>query len=159
MSNIWPLQKDCRAFYGNPYAAGWLHANTTEVKCPWPLRVEEGVRSTILIHKKCAESLTRVLNAVWDRCNHDPHVIAENKYDVFDGSYNLRPMRGSSRISMHSYAIAIDFDADENEFHGPKHTFTPESILVQEFEKESWVWGGRWSTGSKDWMHFQAARV
>ena len=155
----WPLQRDCTAFYGDPYQAGWLHANTVDVPCPWPLRVEGAVRSSILINKRCADSLARALAAIWERCGKDPHKIAALKYDVFDGSYNLRPMRGSSQISMHSYACAIDFDADENEFHGPRHTFTPDSIIVEEFEREGWTWGGRWSAGSKDWMHFQAARV
>ena len=156
---IWPLQNACISFYGNPYSEGWLHANTVEVHCPWPLKVDGTTQSSILIHKKCADSLSRVLSEIWERCGKDINKIAALKYNIFDGSYVLRAMRGSSNISMHSYAIAIDFDADENEFHGPKHIFTEDSIIVQAFEREGWTWGGRWSTGSKDWMHFQAARV
>jgi hypothetical protein len=35
----WPLQKDCRAFYGDPRQAGWLHANTVDLPYPWSLHV------------------------------------------------------------------------------------------------------------------------
>jgi hypothetical protein len=63
---VWPLQRDCTAFYGDPRKQGWLHANTVEVSCPWPLVLDGAPVSHILIHKKCADSLTRVLNAIWD---------------------------------------------------------------------------------------------
>jgi hypothetical protein len=155
---VWPLQSEFKEFYGDPYASNYEKENIVKVSCPWPLKVGKGTQNYIQIHKKCADSLSRVLNEIWQRCDKDIAKISSLKYDIFDGSFVLRPMRGSSNMSMHA-ACAIDFDADENEFHGPKHTFTPDSIIVQAFERENWVWGGRWSEGSKDWMHFQAARI
>jgi lysozyme family protein len=155
---VWPLQSQFVEFYGDPYAKSYQTDCIARVPCPWVLKTGKYGQSYIEINKKCAESLARVLNEIWERCGKDPTKISALKYDVFDGSFVLRPMRGSSQMSMHA-GCAIDFDADENEFHGPKHTFTPDSIIVQAFERENWTWGGRWSTAGKDWMHFQAARV
>jgi D-alanyl-D-alanine carboxypeptidase len=160
MSNMWPLQKDCMTFYGDPRAAGWLQANTTDVACPWPLHMGSVPIAHIVIHKKCAESLTRVLNNIWDAAGKSLAVIQKLRYDVYDGSYNLRNIRGSaSSLSMHAFAAAIDWDAADNEQHATKHLFQDDSLIVVKFKEEGWVWGGDWSPGSIDAMHVQAARV
>lgn len=113
----------------------------------------------ILIHKKCAESLVKVLNNIWEAVGYDTAKIAALRYDQYDGSYNLRVMRGGAALSMHSYACAIDWDAADNTFHSQKHLFTDQSLLVVKFKEEGWVWGGDWSPGSIDAMHVQAARI
>jgi len=158
--NTWPLQSQCLAFYGDPRAEGWLQSNTVDVACPWPLHMGGLVVPHILIHKKCAESLTRVLNAVWDAVGCDVEKIRARRYDIYDGSYNLRLIRGSaSALSMHAFAAAIDWDAADNPQHAQKHLFADDSLLVVKFKEEGWVWGGDWSPGSIDAMHVQAARV
>lgn len=159
MFNTWPLQTQCLQFYGDPRQANWLHENTVDVKCPWPLHMGSIVIKNILIHKKCAESLIRVLNSVWDAVDHDLEKIQQLRYDRYDGSYNFRTMRGGKAWSMHSFACAIDWDAADNEFHSPRHLFTDQSLLVVKFKEEGWVWGGDWSPGSVDAMHVQASRV
>ncbi len=159
MKNVWPLQSQCPVFYGNPRQSGWLHANTTDVACPWPLHVGKVPVSHILIHKKCAASLTRVLGAIWDAVAHDISRIKVLHYDVYDGSYNLRVMRGGSALSMHSYACAIDWNAAENPFHSNHHVLHDDSLMVVKFKEEGWIWGGDWSPGSVDAMHVQAARI
>lgn len=155
--NPWPLQSECMTFYGNPYKAGWLHANTVDVVCPWPLSVEGIATQHILIHKKCADSLVRVLNNIWEAVGKDLDRIKLLRYNIYDGSYNLRPMRGSKQLSMHSFACAIDWDASDNPFHNHLHLFKSDSILVLKFKEEGWSWGGDWS--NPDAMHVQAARV
>jgi D-alanyl-D-alanine carboxypeptidase len=154
----WPLQRDCLAFYGDPRQGGWLGDNTTFVKCPWPLHIEKMSTDHILIHKKCSESLARVLNKIWDSTGHSYAKISALRYDIYDGSYNLRPMRGSNNMSMHAFACAIDWDAKDNTFHSQKHLFTDDSLLVIKFKEEGWVWGGDWNPGT-DAMHMQAARI
>lgn len=156
-ANTWPKQVDAQAFYGNPAEAGWLHANTVDVVPPWKFDVHASEGSKILIHRKCAESLERVLAYVWWNFHERQDSIDAYGYSKFSGSYNYRPMRGGTHLSMHAYACAIDFDAAENAFHSTKHKFSLTDALVQAFEKESWVWGGRWS--QPDAMHFQAAHV
>lgn len=155
----WPLQKDCLSFYGDPRGHSWLHHNTVDIFCPWPLHMGGVTVSKILIHQKCAKSLARILANVWDAVGRDVGKINQFHYDRFDGSYNLRVMRGGKALSMHSFACAIDWDAADNAFHAVKHLFTDASPLVVEFKKEGWIWGGDWSPGSQDAMHVQAARI
>lgn len=157
MTNVWPLQRDCVAFYGDPALAGWLHSNTTYVSCPWTLTIGAQPVTHILIHKKCADSLARVLGNIWDAVHHNVADLRLLRYDRYDGSYNFRPMRGGSQMSMHSFACAIDWDAADNAFHSQKHLFTAQSLLVTKFQEEGWIWGGEWSP--PDAMHVQAARV
>lgn len=159
MMNKWPLQSECDKFYGNPREHGWLAANTVAVPVPWPMHIGKTPVDHILIHKKCADSLKRTLSAIWVACGQNLDKIKQLHYDVYDGSYNFRPMRGSTRLSMHSYACAIDFDAAHNAFHSTQHFFHSDSPIVVEFKKEGWIWGGDWSPGSQDAMHFQAARI
>ena len=160
MSNVWPLQKDCLAFYGDPRQASWLHDNTVDVPCPWPLQMGDLAIAHILIHKKCAESLARVLNNIWEATGKSLKTIQQLRYDRYDGSYNLRRVRGSATaMSMHAFAAAIDWDAADNAQHAQKHLFHDDSLLVVKFKNEGWIWGGDWSPGSIDAMHVQAARV
>jgi hypothetical protein len=160
IANIWPLQRDAPTFYGDPRGKGWLAANVVGVLCPWPLHVGSAAVTHIEIHKKCADSLTRILGNIWDACGKDFDKIKELHYDIYDGSYNLRNIRGSvSALSMHAFACAIDWDAADNEQHSKKHLLQDDSLLVVKFKEEGWIWGGDWSPGSLDAMHVQAARV
>jgi hypothetical protein len=156
----WPLQSQCLSFYGDPRKAGWLQANTVHVPCPWALRMDGGITvHDILIHKKAAESLKRVLGNVWDAVGHDEAKIHALRYDVYDGSYAPRNKRGGSTMSMHYFAVAIDWDAKDNQQHSRHHLFMDDSLLVVKFKEDGWIWGGDWSPGSIDAMHVQAARV
>lgn len=160
MTNVWPLQSQCLAYYGDPRSPSWLQANTIDVPCPWPLHMGNLTIPHILIHKKCAESLARVLNNIWDASGKSLSTIQKLRYDQYDGSYNLRLIRGSAiAMSMHAYAAAIDWDAADNAQHSQKHLFQDDSLLVVKFKEEGWIWGGDWSPGSIDAMHVQAARV
>lgn len=165
---VWPLQKDCNAFYGNPgntpaQWAAWEGEHLVEVKCPWQLYFIEGQHkqsvADIRIHKLCAASLTTVLGNIWDSVGKDPAKITALHYDRYSGSYNQRPMRGGSARSMHGYGAALDIDAEENAQHDEHGLFTPTSLITIKFEAEGWVWGGRWSVSSVDKMHYQAARI
>jgi hypothetical protein len=156
---IWPLQRDCPAFYGNPATTGWRETNTVLVPVPWQMRMGGTPVGRIRIHKKCAASLARVLNFVWEQAGKSQSKIAELRYDRFSGSYNFRPMRGGASLSMHSYAAAIDWDDADNQQRSQHHLFTNDSLLIKAFKAEGWEWGGDWDVGSIDAMHVQAARV
>jgi hypothetical protein len=113
----------------------------------------------ITIHKKAAASLTRVLDSIWLGVGKDESAIETLHYNLFSGSFNYRPMRDGHALSMHSYGVALDFDASENPQHSTKHLFQSNSLIVTSFKAEGWIWGGDWSGTSIDAMHFQAARV
>lgn len=161
---VWPLQKDCNAFYGNPgddQASWelWERVNLVDVKCPWVLHMDKEILTSIRIHKACASSLTTVLGNIWDKVGRSQPMIEGLKYDSFSGSYNQRPMRGGTSRSMHGFGAALDFDYDDNLFHSTKHSFADNSLIVTAFKAEGAVWGGDWSPQSIDAMHFQFARV
>lgn len=153
--NTWPTQAECPSFYGD---AATVKASLVNVQCPWLMN---GKTHTIQVHSKCAASLERVLNYIWEYCGKSQDKIHSFEYDIFDGSYVPRNIAGTSTPSVHSYAAALDFDAARNQQLDPlsKTTFKENSLIVYAFKAESWVWGGDWTPASIDAMHFQAARV
>jgi D-alanyl-D-alanine carboxypeptidase len=147
----WPTQAEAYAFY--------MPLKTVGVVCPWPIFIGGKPVAHIEIHEKCADSLRRVLANVWNDVGHDLAKIKALRYDQYDGSCNNRPIRGGHSPSMHSYCVAIDWDARDNQQHSLKHLFTNDSPLIKRFKEEGWVWGGDWSVADIDAMHVQAARV
>jgi len=158
-TNRFPVQADVAKFYGNPSInlTKWKKDYLVDIPCPWTLYVGKTPVHSIEINKKAAHSLTVVLNKIWDAVHRDQSAIETLHYHKYDGSFNFRPMRGGHALSMHSYGIAIDFDADENQFGSHHALFKPDSLIVKAFEEEGWIWGGHWA--KPDNMHFQAARV
>ena len=85
-------------------------------------------------------------------------------------SFNCRAATGSTRWSNHAYGRAIDVNPIENPYigcgkvHDPrmrpctdrsrlkKGMVTP--AVVRAFRSIGWGWGGDWSSGTKDYMHF-----
>lgn len=157
--NVWPLQSQCLQFYGDPRTKNWLHNNTTDVTCPWPLFMGKDPVAHILIHKKCAGALSNVLSAIWTAVGYSGAKIKQLRYDQYDGSYNFRPIRDGKGLSMHSFAAALDFDAADNEQHAIKHLFQEDSLIVTKFKEVGAIWGGDWDPHDVDAMHFQFARV
>jgi hypothetical protein len=70
-------------------------------------------------------------------------------------------MRGSSRMSTHAWAIAIDWDPDNNQLQWGRDRATlarPEYRDWWEiWEREGWLSLGR--VKNYDWMHIQAAKL
>lgn len=157
MSNSWPYQRDCLGKFGNPYAPGWGATHIVHVTCPWQLHMGPLHIPYIKINKIASDSLTRVLNHVWDWSDKDPEKIASIHADQFSGDWVIRQMRGLKSISMHSYGLAVDFDAPHNQLGSRKHFFQAENPLIKAFLDEGWTWGGSWSR--PDAMHVQAAKV
>jgi hypothetical protein len=114
---------------------------------------------TIQIHKKCADSLSRILAAIWEASGHDQKRVNEWGASIFGGSYVYRLMRGGSSLSTHAHGCAIDLDPARNGFHDTTPHFATAHEIVKAFENEGWSWGGRWQGRACDGMHFQAARV
>lgn len=152
----WPTQAECPSFYGNDEAT--IRASLVNVSCPWLMN---GNVRTIQVHQKCAASLARVLNYIWEYLGKSQDKIHEFGYDIFDGSFVPRNIAGTGSRSMHWYGVALDFDAAANPQHAPlsQTKFKSDSLIVFAFKAEGWIWGGDWSSASIDAMHVQAARV
>lgn len=73
---------------------------------------------------------------------------------TFDGCFNIRKKRGLSSMSLHSWGIAIDVNAFENQLN-----MIPQlsAKFVKCFTDAGFDWGGSWAR--KDGMHFQLAQI
>jgi hypothetical protein len=164
--NVWPLQIDCPTFYGDPggydaspQRSAWEAEYLVDVKCPWQLMMDKTPVTQIRINKNCSDSLTRVLNNVWDATGQSQSAIETLRYNLYSGSYVPRVIRGGSMPSMHNFGAAIDWDDQDNQQHALHHLFQDSSLLIVKFKEEGAVWGGDWSPQSIDAMHVQFARV
>ncbi|MGY3916723.1 M15 family metallopeptidase [Aeromonas australiensis] len=66
-------------------------------------------------------------------------------------------MRGGTRLSMHSWGCAVDFDSSRNSFGDSTPNFQNIPAVLTAFESQGWTWGGKWK--KPDGMHWQAASV
>lgn len=167
-SHSWPNQRDVATYYGNPDPAGngvpdraWEDANLTRIVPPYRMVLAwaEGTPvKSILIHKKCAESLSRVLGLI-QAIYVTQAKIEEARMHLYGGAYNFRLKRGGTTLSMHSYGCAIDLDPDNNRFGRvwrDKAGMMPKAV-IDIFQAEGWTSGAFWSY--PDPMHFQLATV
>jgi len=72
--------------------------------------------------------------------------------DTYGGCFNFRAKRSSSKLSTHSWGIALDLNPETNGM-GREGDMAPG--IVEVFESFGFTWGGRWSGAGKDPMHFQ----
>lgn len=164
--NPWPFENQADLFYGNPRAPGgsydpaWARGNLQHIQCPWQLHM--GIHQPvpfITIHRKCADSLVRVLAATWAAIGYSQEAADARGYSVFSGSFNFRPIRGRTEISMHAYGAAIDWDAPDNPMGTGNlhHRFSDDDPLIAAFKAEGWRWGGDYCS-RHDYMHVEACR-
>ncbi|MHA7130369.1 peptidoglycan-binding protein [Algoriphagus namhaensis] len=144
------------AFYG-PKATGMVR-----MQVPYPLRIAWNPNQLIQsfsIHHKVKDSAERVFAEVLRHYGLDR--IKELRLDYFGGCFNDRPIRGGTKPSMHSWAIALDFDPKNNDLHWGRDRASfarPEyEAWWQIWESEGWTSFGR--QRNFDWMHVQAADI
>lgn len=77
-----------------------------------------------------------------------------NELKTWDGCFNIRKKRGLSSQSLHSWGIAIDVNAFENQLN---QTPKLSAGFVKCFTDAGFEWGGNWTR--KDGMHFQLASI
>ena len=166
----WPKEgmPEFEAFYGDPDGdnngdpdRAWEEANLVRVKARWRMVASWDTNlaiTSIRVHWRCAESLSRVLDAIALRFSTQK-AIEEARMHLFGGGYNFRLKRNGNSLSTHSYGCAVDFDPARNGLGKPwkANTGMMDLAVVEAFKAEGWVWGGDWSTA--DAMHFQAART
>lgn len=129
---------------------------------PFPMRLAWDRSVTvngICVHEKVHGSAARVFQRIALR-----YSAAQRRdlgLDLFGGSLNVRPMRGGSGYSMHSWGIALDFDPERNQLKwgaDRARLARPDAADFWRFwEEEGWVSLGR--SRNFDWMHVQAARL
>ena len=165
----WPAQSAAPQFYGSNIkvakgAAGpdpkWERDNLVTVTIPWKAVAswDKSIRiKTLRVHRLVAPSLAKILNRIWEVYGKNQKAIEAVNLHLIGGGYNWRQMRGISRLSMHALGCAVDLDPDHNGLGDPTPAMPMK--VVEIFEEEGWIWGGRWSVQRRDGMHFQAAKV
>lgn len=152
--SVWPKQANVEQVFGKP------GANLVSLKLPYPLKIEWSpgqVLKSLQVNKVCATSLEEVLLDV--RSAYTEQERSTLGLDVYSGGFTIRPMKSSSRLSMHAYGIAFDFFSQQNQYR-----WTQAQAAFARPEYEPWwkCWEDRgWvSLGRErdfDWMHVQAA--
>jgi hypothetical protein len=149
----WPKEADAPEFYGHSDgSAKWEAENLVVFDAPYTLYMDGTPVKKIRCHKKVADSLKRLLSKIQALYDSQEKRRAAG-VDQYDGCYNYRPVRGSSRLSMHAYGAAIDLDSAHNPL-GATHGRMPADVVAL-FKAEGWRWGGDYE-GRKDFMHFEA---
>lgn len=172
---IWPTQKQCDVFYGNPRHKldptradpAWEMANLVRLeKLPFVVRYDGRPIASIRCHKLVVGALRDVLESIWHAAGNDQRVVDAWGMSVFAGSYNYRQMRELNTLSMHSYGIAFDFDPARNGLHDNTPHFAQCPEVLKAWRDVGAVWGGDWNgNGSSlderrcDGMHWQFARL
>ncbi len=157
--NNWPGQNtsSLTSFYGPACSVPLVR-----VEVPWTMKLawDKNTRvSSVSIHEKNAESLTRIFGQVSN--TYSTREINEFGLNLFGGSYNCRKIRGGDRMSTHSWGIALDFDPERNQLRwGANKAFLARPELEpfwEIWEREGWSSLGR--EKNYDWMHVQAADI
>ena len=152
--NNWPKQSAADSFYGNPLGFNgkasllWKAQCLTHVTPPFAMNFAGTPVTRIIVHRKCADSLLRVLQAIWVASGHSQKKIDAWGVSEFGGSFNFRLMRGSNHLSMHAYGCAIDLAPQRFAMGRSLPKFCGE--VLKAFSDEGWV------NLPRDRMHFQA---
>lgn len=113
-----------------------------------PTELEIGViPKRIYCNKAMIQPLTKAFkNLIDTRC--------VNELKTWDGCFNIRKKRGLASQSLHSWGIAIDVNAFENQLNmNPKLS----TAFVKCFTDAGFTWGGTWKR--KDGMHFELSKI
>lgn len=117
---------------------------------PWKLRGH-----VLMVHRRALPAFERVRARIDDAIAKAPALAAF--FDKPGGTFNYRVIAGTTRRSAHAFGIAVDIDTSHahywrNDAKVEWKNAIPQAI-VDAFEAESFVWGGRW--WHYDTMHFE----
>lgn len=151
--NPWPNpdQRSLKKFYGEPGD----ESNLVMIEFPYPTYYGGKHVTRTRVHKKCADSLLKVLNNIKDLFPHHPQV--QDEANDYGGIFNFRNKRGGTSYSLHAWGAAIDLDADDNTFRDswPMKADMPLEIM-ECFAREGWKSAGAF--WGYDAMHFEATK-
>lgn len=110
----------------------------------------------VLIHHRAAGALERVAHRLQPLLSENPRW--RKYFEPMGGTFNYRNIAGTVRPSAHSWGIALDLNPALGDYHldgasgAPWKNRVP-AMLVNAFEAEGFIWGGRWR--HFDTMHFE----
>lgn len=118
------------------------------VALPVPLMLSFDHSKTIT-HFRCHKLLVDTMETIFSEIKNkglEPELFS------FGGCFSFRPQRTGSKLSAHSWGIAIDLNSESNA-QGTMGGMNADVIAV--FRQAGFEWGGDWPGRAKDPMHFQ----
>lgn len=156
----WPKQRDVPGFFGQDPRK----APTAYVTPPYQMysdyRRQPAHRvSRFMCHSLVKAPITRILGGALE--HYGPDQLRRLNLDIFSGCRVVRRITGGTGWSMHSWGIAVDIDAANNEF---KDTWASGKMDGPEYKSfvDLWYAEGAINLGRErnyDPMHFQFARL
>lgn len=152
----YPRYAGIRDFYGAPGE----HWTTIVPPFPMVLAWDTNTRvNKITIHERIKDPYEGMLSEIKDNLGGDK--IMDLGLHLFGGTANIRKMRGGSKFSTHSWAIAHDFDPLRNGLRSKKSTARLGKADAEPFWQIVEKYGAT-SLGREknyDWMHIQWVEV
>lgn len=152
----WPYQYDVERVYGP------VGSNQTRIDLPYAMVLAWDIDAAITrmtCHEKVADATLNIFTRTIDHYGLDELIRLRLHY--FGGSLQVRKMRGGSKMSMHSWGIAFDFDPANNQLRWGRER----AKFAEPQYKPFWrivADAGATSLGVSrnfDWMHFQFASL
>lgn len=148
-------------YYGNPDADGdgildveWFRKNIVVFEAPFLMslswRPSEQTRR-FQAHRLAGARIVSALSRI-GAYKGLPY-LHEHKLDRWGGCFNFRLIRGGNELSVHSWGAAVDYCPDLGRMGSAEDAATYPRFIVDAFEAEGFVWGGRWKR--PDAMHFE----
>jgi hypothetical protein len=147
--------KELIAKYGAPNPKGTY---LVTINLPYPFLYDGKPVSKMRCHKLVADKFLAVFNDILAHYGLDEiNRLGINKYG---GCFNYRVMRGGTKLSRHSWGVAIDLDPQRNLLKETSKTARfarPEyKPMIDIFYKHGFLSLGR--EKNYDWMHFEIAQ-
>ena len=144
--------QDIIAKYGEP--------GSNQVYCKLPYRMKLAWQKDVTIGRfSCHKTVKDQMEAIFEEvlACYGPYGIEQLGLDLFGGCLNVRRMRGGSRMSIHSWGLAVDLHPAKNrlKWNSDKAVFAQQeyNTFWEIVEKHGGHSLGR--VKNYDWMHFQ----
>ncbi len=126
----------------------WETNFLARVNLPFPLRLAWDLSQTIN-QMTCHRRMTAVYASVFAGIQQSG---LQARVSTFGGCFAFRPQRTGSKLSAHSWGIAIDLNPGSN-LQGSAGDM--DARVVEIFKNTGFQWGGEWKGKTCDPMHFQ----
>lgn len=109
-------------------------------------------------NNKAGESLGDAFKELSERAKKNRNI--SSFLSPCSGTFNYRIIAGTGRLSPHAFGTAVDLASDKRDYwkwasreQGEKRLLSYSKDVVDVFEKNNFVWGGKW--GHFDILHFE----
>jgi hypothetical protein len=126
----------------------WQPDFLAKASLPFPLRLAWDP-SQVISRMTCHRRMTGVFYSVFASIQERG---LQDRITSFGGCFAFRPQRTGSKLSAHSWGLAIDLNPETNQ-QGSAGNMDLE--LVEIFRSAGFEWGGGWAGKTRDPMHFQ----